>query len=940
MLEDENGFIWLGTSNGLYQFDGFEFKHFVFPDYDNEYSNIKIDELGRIWFSNFGGQLFYYVRDSLHLVIENTIDNNYVYNYEVVGLNKVLYHTINAPYLVESDTLGVQQKAIEFSNKQSIATSIFEKDDLKLFVEEDFSEFRLVKMLDVNQVNNEITILDSVLLPIKSSKKYAQHLDKNTYVYIQHHDELEITHFTKNKAPKIYYSAEINSKSLNNYKVIDGELVLLGTKESYFVDFYADNKIRFNAFSSLKNVSNVLLDNERNLWISTINNGVFIAANTDFVNYAISPFEAIKQVKVLNDSTVFYVTDEGKLYQLDLKTKKAQYIPNSNINPNFKIDINPFTNNLLIPGNKRYYDIDKKKWVYKNESNFFKDIHFLDAENAIITLNTTDLLTFKKDFNIEDVDYKFKNIKVEENDDFSLFTVAKGRSNLIIEENNKQHLYVNQINGIIHYSTEKEPDTLVYKGKPVIASALINSSSSVWISDIAGYIHQVQFGNIINSYPFKERVEHLAVIDSLIFIQTSNNIYRLNNENKQLLKIDNTDGLSNETLVNISLTDSSLFVWGTNTLQELSLKYSFINKVPPKLFISKMLVNDKEVDFLTKHIFSHDQNNIEFYFRSISTRSQKNRRYFYRIKELNDKWETTNFEVPYVRYAQLASGNYTFQVKVENEDGYFSKIKEISFKIDKHFTKKWWFILSIVALVGLLVYSIVAFRIKILNKQAQLKQEKESLQKDVYKARISAIHAQMNPHFIFNALNSIQTLVLRGDIDNTYTYINKFAGLIRQTLNFSENDYVPIDSEINLLETYLNLEKLRFRNDFNYEIVQNNLPSILVPPMLIQPFVENALKHGLLHLPTNRKIKLTFYFEDVLVCVVEDNGIGRKASAEINKRRNKDHKSFAISALQQRFEILQVKFKYKIGFTYFDLEENGEAKGTKVIIKIPFKYNS
>ena len=207
-------------------------------------------------------------------------------------------------------------------------------------------------------------------------------------------------------------------------------------------------------------------------------------------------------------------------------------------------------------------------------------------------------------------------------------------------------------------------------------------------------------------------------------------------------------------------------------------------------------------------------------------------------------------------------------------------------------------------------------------------------------SNLKALQSQMNPHFIFNALNSIQTLVLHGDVENSYTYINKFASLIRTTLNFSELEYVEIEEEIKLLDTYLKLEKLRFKEDFNYEIVQSDLPPIKVPPMLIQPFVENALKHGLLHRPSDRFIKLHFSFDEVLICVVEDNGIGRKASAEINQRRNKEHKSFAISAIQQRFSMLQKKVTYKIGFEYEDLYEGNEAKGTRVTLRIPFNHNS
>lgn len=254
---------------------------------------------------------------------------------------------------------------------------------------------------------------------------------------------------------------------------------------------------------------------------------------------------------------------------------------------------------------------------------------------------------------------------------------------------------------------------------------------------------------------------------------------------------------------------------------------------------------------------------------------------------------------------------------------------------------------SVLAIAFVVLLALIALynRFQLIRKQKEeLNQAyaklEESKKNELMASNLKALQSQMNPHFIFNALNSIQTLVLHGDVDNSYTYINKFASLIRTTLNFSELEYVAIEEEIKLLDTYLNLEKLRFKEDFNYEIIEGKIPQIKVPPMLIQPFVENALKHGLLHRPSNRFIKLSFTFDDVLVCVVEDNGIGRKASAEINKRRDKEHKSFAIPAIQQRFSMLQEKLSYPIGFTYEDLYEGDEAIGTRVVIRIPYINHS
>lgn len=255
-----------------------------------------------------------------------------------------------------------------------------------------------------------------------------------------------------------------------------------------------------------------------------------------------------------------------------------------------------------------------------------------------------------------------------------------------------------------------------------------------------------------------------------------------------------------------------------------------------------------------------------------------------------------------------------------------------------------WGAIAILLLISLALVSNF-FRLKTIKKQkAKLDiayQELELRKNDkILASNLKALQAQMNPHFIFNALNSIQTLVLHGNVDASYDYINQFALLIRETLNSSEQEFIPIEKEIETLETYLKLEKLRFREDFNYHIeVTEQVPNQYLPPMLIQPFIENALKHGLFHKKTDRKLRVEMNFnENVLICKIEDNGIGREASKKLNARKNKEHKSFAISSINKRLSMMQEKLKTPIGVEYHDLNEDGIPTGTLVIIRIPL-YN-
>jgi Putative regulator of cell autolysis len=196
----------------------------------------------------------------------------------------------------------------------------------------------------------------------------------------------------------------------------------------------------------------------------------------------------------------------------------------------------------------------------------------------------------------------------------------------------------------------------------------------------------------------------------------------------------------------------------------------------------------------------------------------------------------------------------------------------------------------------------------------------------------------MNPHFIFNSLNSIQDLVLKGDVENSYSYITTFSNLMRRTLSYSDKDFIEFGQEIKLLEIYLSLESLRYKSDFSYKINTNGMDDVMLPPLLIQPFIENALIHGLLHKEGEKKLSISFELKDTLICTIEDNGIGRQQSKLIKERQRKEHESFSGKAIRKRFDILSSVFQGQFGYTYRDLYEGDQASGTQVILTIPIKH--
>ncbi|MBG6129076.1 tetratricopeptide (TPR) repeat protein [Aquimarina sp. EL_43] len=287
------------------------------------------------------------------------------------------------------------------------------------------------------------------------------------------------------------------------------------------------------------------------------------------------------------------------------------------------------------------------------------------------------------------------------------------------------------------------------------------------------------------------------------------------------------------------------------------------------------------------------------------------------------------------------------QVKYETEkikkDKELAEQKAIVVIAQKRQNKE-YFIITLAGIGFLFLLSLFYFeRTKIKRKAIFLSRELEETQKRLeiekqYKeSELKALKSQMNPHFIFNSLNSIQDLILQQNTDSSYDYIVLFAQLVRNTLNYSSKNFIVIEKELEFLDVYLQLEKLRFEDDFTYTIQSINTEGLSVLSLIVQPFIENALLHGLLHKAGKKQLTIDFTFTDHLLCTIIDNGIGRKEAKKIQERQGNHHESFALNAIQQRLEILKDQYGTDVGYQIFDLYNDQLAMGTRVEIRMPYQ---
>ncbi len=335
----------------------------------------------------------------------------------------------------------------------------------------------------------------------------------------------------------------------------------------------------------------------------------------------------------------------------------------------------------------------------------------------------------------------------------------------------------------------------------------------------------------------------------------------------------------------------------------------------------------------------HYQSAIQVEFAGISYRSAGEILYRYRLRGLSDAWQTTR--ETFVSYPTLPSGEYELELTATNKFGVQSGRGSIKFSVKKLlWEEKWFIILAIVAGAGGL-WALIMIRTKKLKRQNQ---DKIDINNRMAELEQMALKAQMNPHFIFNSLNSIQKYVITKDIRGANKFVSDFARLMRLTLEISSKSRISIEEEVKYLSTYLELERIRFDNKFQYDIHVDpaiDLSAQSIPPMILQPFVENSIRHGVRYRDDDKgRITVSFLKNDLfLVCIVEDNGIGRELARQYKSRTPMEYQSRGMALTERRIEMMNRTQATAALISIEDLETSDRRPaGTRITLQFPLRH--
>jgi hypothetical protein len=433
--------------------------------------------------------------------------------------------------------------------------------------------------------------------------------------------------------------------------------------------------------------------------------------------------------------------------------------------------------------------------------------------------------------------------------------------------------------------------------------------------------------DISSTHPFlkDDRVYNLDQDTQFIYFSTKNRIGRLD---KLSRKIDFFDKLTFLHPPSFEVVEDTILI-ASNHFSKFSLNEAFNSNRNFDVLIDYFYVNGKnyrkDLKNESKLSLNHKQNSIEWMAYTNNWYNSNLAMVKYKLSPVINEWKIVeNGKV--IEYPLLSPGTYELSIQGILPSGKDTEIKRFSFKINEPWYNTWWF-------KGLLILSSIGAMYFYYRTRLNRIQERHRIENEINDLQRSALQAQMNPHFIFNCLNSIQQFIMSNDKVQAMEYLSKFAKLIRQYLNASANNQISLHDETSMLNNYCELEALRFNHKFSFNIsTHGNMDthSVFLPPMLIQPFVENAILHGLKGL-VNKKghIEISFKTADSLVeATIADNGSGM----QVNKASSENHRSLGMSITQQRLAYINdsIKKDYKVSI-------DSSVEGTIVQITIPLK---
>lgn len=937
VFQDSKGYIWFCSDGGVGRFNGRSFKCFTMVDGlpDNTVFDVLEDSKGRIWFTCFNGKVCYYENEKFHSIKANK-------ELEILVANGKNSFT-----------------SARFDGQDNLWISMY-RGIVKIENKGEYSQVEK-HVSDVSGVSFEIVILDNnksiiattgIKLP---NQKYTYHIVgkgwNKTYEFsFRHKPDLVSSN---------YYSCRMQKDGLmickikdiiflqpnGNHKVKTFDQAIIYTyqdkQDNLWVALSKGGVVMFKGgdldsppvrMLDKLSVSCITMDHENGYWFSTLEKGLFYAPSLSVYGYANEPGlkEKIAGIGVVGDK-VFVANYKSELYTVDFLNGSAK-LPFQTEKVNLSSDkysFYPYKNKVMICGAFcGEYDPKTKQFesLYDNNNGLMggRCMIFPDDE-TIYNLSITEMVILKNKKHIKNIKIPSRGVFFKTDSRKNNF-VGTHRGLYTLKDNVFEKLDIKEVNN------ERITDFADYKGTVLLSTRskgifILKGEKTIQLNTQSGLPSNICNALMVDSLG----VFWLATNRGISHFKLDNN-YRL----YDLHNLDITNGLPTNEVMSLQKMGDCVFAGTRDGLCVINTADKFYNTVPPRIVISKAAVNGNELSPEKYMDLAYNQNNLQFNIDCLTFKNTFDPKYMYRLIGLNNHFEL--FDRDQLEFQGLAPGNYTLEVFGLNNNGVKStRAVSFSFLIHPPFWRTWWFYTCMGFVLLLSIYILFRWRMRLFRAKELAKNE---INKTIAEYQLTALRAQMNPHFIFNAINSIQNFILKEKTQQAYDYLAKFSRLVRQVLNHSSENMITLEQEVEMLHLYAELEQLRYDNAFDFSVKVNSqidASETMVPGMLLQPFVENAIWHGIMPLQGKRKGNINVEVTSDasrLNIVIEDNGIGREESKKINK--SVSHRSMGVLLSDNRMKIIEHLYGGEgASIDFEDLyDTQGKATGTKVILSI------
>lgn len=910
IIEDKQGFIWFCTDQGVSRYDGIKFQNFTTKDGlpDNEVINLFEDSKGRIWFNGFSAEPCYYYSGKIYNASNEPflkrIKSNKlpgVCSYIIIEWNNSTAYIVNEKG--KKFIIGKDIEDIEIKTKDKLQEYIYQ-----YILTLQNKHYQLFSSFSIQEWESNDSTKTKKLLEPGSKINYFEAPKHALYAFSEKSAMLQSIDLNSGDLIKF----NLMEKEIKNLFCFNNQLIL--TKPKGYQIYNANYTKLIENVELPFDFERIYIDKNGNKWFGSFDKGIYFIRN-QAPNF-------IDLLKNRNEGILSIVTDGDELI---INTEKNGLL---SLNSNYRcIDLltDPTMNRMkgcvrmgeyqIVGTDNGLYRFNLKYKKPKLLANYaIKDIEATNATEALVGYSSGAII--------------YSSITNE------TIIIDKQRTTALIRIDS-QTIWLGGLNGIrsnVQIGTKFTSNKLDLN-EAINSSRIVDikkdHAGNIWIAtDQKGLFCYLPNGKI-NNYSVSTGTKLLSDVclqilignDGSIWLATLAGVSIIQGNPNQNVKISNytiADGMPGKSIRNIAFWNEKIIVVTPQGLYEFKTFPSLKDYTSNTVFLATM-VNNKLVD-PSKLSLTHKENNLVIRFASSFINTNSDYLFKYRVKQLSKDWIlTNNLEVPLLG---LEPGAYTFEIAAINAHNRSGPNNRLRFVINEPWYQSNWFKLAIVILA--LIIALYFY------KSARTKLR---MSKNLSLFRLRIMRAQMNPHFVFNSLSNIQYLIQKKKLEEAEEYIITLSGIMRNSIDYSGKEFIPLDKEIEYTQNYLYIEKQRFGDKFDYNIHTDlsiaEQSFIYVPPLILQPIVENAIKHAFKGLSEVGKIEIVISktMDNYLNYVVRDNGVGfnYKPSVKINH---------GIDITKERLTILFKEMKKSSKFTILS-NTTGKNRGTTISIAIP-----